>query len=123
MDLIRRGIDDDLIDKYIDDSLYEYEEQCACDLAIKKFRSDSDVDKVKKYLTSEKTVSEAVNEVVNATYIVSEDMLSEYINRMKTLCDNMMTSEGRSKEYKAFHNTVQKASCPNCMEDRQAGKR
>lgn len=50
MDLIRRGIDDDLIETYIDDSLYEYEEQCAIDLAQKKYRADNDVDKVKKYL-------------------------------------------------------------------------
>ena len=50
MDLLRRGIDDDLIEKYFDDDLYEYEKQCAIDLAFKKYRADSDIDKVKKYL-------------------------------------------------------------------------
>ena len=52
MDLIRRGIDDDYIDKYIDDSLYEYEEDCAKYLAQKKYNAEKDISKVKKYLTN-----------------------------------------------------------------------
>ena len=50
MDLIRRGVDDDLIEKYIDDTIYEYEELCAVELAQKKYKVDGDIDKVKRYL-------------------------------------------------------------------------
>ena len=69
MDLMRRGIDDDLIEKYIDDSLYEYEEECAIELAQKKYRSENDMDKVKKYLINKgytrSNVSKAIDNLAN----------------------------------------------------------
>ncbi|MBQ9267871.1 MAG: RecX family transcriptional regulator [Clostridia bacterium] len=69
MDLMRRGVDDDLIEKYIDDSLYEYEEECAIELAQKKYRSENDMDKVKKYLINKgytrSNVSKAIDNLAN----------------------------------------------------------
>lgn len=69
MDLIRRGIDDNLIDKYIDDDLYEYEEKCAIDLSLKKYRADDDIDKVKKYLMNKgymhNNVTKAIDNLKN----------------------------------------------------------
>ncbi len=69
MDLIRRGIDEDLIDKYVDDDLYEFEEQSAIKLAEKKFRVDGDILKVKKYLLNKgynhTNVTKAIDNIEN----------------------------------------------------------
>ena len=51
IDLYRKGIDDGLIEKYVDTSeVYEYEEQCCNELAFKKYQSTPDILKVKKFL-------------------------------------------------------------------------
>lgn len=73
MDLIRRGVDDDLIEKYIDDVLYEYEEQCAIDLAMKKYRSDADVDKVKKYLMNKGYTHSNVTKAIDNLDILEDN--------------------------------------------------
>lgn len=52
MDLIRRGINDDEIEPYINDELYDFEEKCAQELAIKKYKIGTEIDKIKKYLMS-----------------------------------------------------------------------
>lgn len=49
IDLIRRGIEEDLIEKYITDDVYNYEEESALKLALKKSKN-FEIEKVKKYL-------------------------------------------------------------------------
>lgn len=65
MDLLRRGIDEDEIEKYIDDELYEFEERSAIALARKKYKAVGDIDKVKRYLMnkgySRSNVSKAID--------------------------------------------------------------
>ena len=65
MDLLRRGIEDEIIEKYVDETLYEYEEQCAIELAQKKYRADGEIEKVKRYLMnkgySHSNVSKAID--------------------------------------------------------------
>lgn len=65
MDLLRRGIDEDEIEKYIDDELYEFEERSAIALARKKYKAVGEIDKVKRYLMnkgySRSNVSKAID--------------------------------------------------------------
>ena len=49
IDLLKRGIDDNLIDKYIDEELEEFEEKSAIILAEKKIKT-MEIEKVKRYL-------------------------------------------------------------------------
>ena len=69
MDLLRRGIDEDEIEKYIDDELYEFEEKCAIALARKKYKATGEIDKVKRYLMSKgyshSNVSKAIDNLGN----------------------------------------------------------
>ena len=51
IDLYRKGIPEDIIDKYVDDRLLDdFEEQCCMELALKKFKSTPDILKVRKFL-------------------------------------------------------------------------
>lgn len=49
IDLIRRGVDENLIEKYLTDEVYEYEEESAKLLAFKKLKT-TEKEKVKRYL-------------------------------------------------------------------------
>ena len=69
MDLLRRGIDEDEIEQYIDEELYEFEEKCAIALARKKYKATGEIDKVKRYLMSKgyshSNVSKAIDNLGN----------------------------------------------------------
>lgn len=70
MDLMRRGIDSDLIDIGLsEDSLYEFELESAIYLANKKFKSGDDIEKIKKYLLNKgytySNVSKAIDNLEN----------------------------------------------------------
>ena len=49
IDLIRRGVDENLIEKYLTDDVYKYEEESAKLLALKKLKT-TEKEKVKRYL-------------------------------------------------------------------------
>lgn len=49
IDLIRRGVDENLIEKYLTDEVYKYEEESAKLLALKKLKT-TEKEKVKRYL-------------------------------------------------------------------------
>ena len=66
VDLLRRGIDDSLIDKYMTDEVHEYEENMAKELAMKKFKSCNDILKVKKYLANKGYPREVINKVIDS---------------------------------------------------------
>ena len=63
MDLMKRGIESDLIEKYIDDDLLEFELNSAIILAQKKART-SDTDKIKRFLLN-KGYSHSISGIIN----------------------------------------------------------
>lgn len=64
IDLLKRGIDDDLINKYIDEEVEEFEANSAKILAEKKIKN-MEIEKVKRYLLgkgfSYKNISKAID--------------------------------------------------------------
>ncbi len=49
--LMRKGVAEDIIDKYVDvPQVYEFEEASCSELALKKYKTVGDVSKVKKFL-------------------------------------------------------------------------
>lgn len=68
IDLIKRGINEDLVDKYINEEVEEFEEKSATELAIKKSKN-ADVEKIKRYLLNKGfsygNVSKAIDNLSN----------------------------------------------------------
>ena len=68
IDLLRRGVDEGIIDKYINDEVYEFEEKSAEILAIKKIKT-MEIQKLKKYLLNKgfsyNNVSKAIDNLTN----------------------------------------------------------
>lgn len=68
IDLIKRGINEDLADKYINEEVEEFEEKSAIELAIKKSKN-TDVEKIKRYLLNKGfsygNVSKAIDNLSN----------------------------------------------------------
>lgn len=73
MDLLRRGIAEDTIEKYMTNDLYKHEIESAMELAEKKYRSEENIDKVKRYL-------------MNKGYLHSS--VSKAIDKLKQISDN-----------------------------------
>lgn len=66
-DLLRRGIREDIIDKYMDTpELNDFELKCAMELAHKKFHECHDVLKVKKYLLGKGYQTHFVNKAIDS---------------------------------------------------------
>ena len=66
IDLMRRGIDGDIIDNAIDiPELSEFEDESCEIVALKKFRSTPDILKVKKYLISKGYNYEAISKAID----------------------------------------------------------
>jgi regulatory protein len=63
-DLLKRGIDDNLIDNIINQDLYDYELSSAIDLAIKKSKS-YDIEKIKRYLASKGYSSSNISKAID----------------------------------------------------------
>ena len=78
MDLIRRGIDEQLIEKYLTEELRIFEIKCAKELAIKKYKSCKDILKVKKYLMSKGYAREAINIAVDSLNEISNNDIEMY---------------------------------------------
>lgn len=65
-DLLRRGVNEDIIDKYMDTpELNEYELSCAIYLAKKKYKECDDVLKVKKFLLNKGYKIQIVNKSID----------------------------------------------------------
>lgn len=78
MDLIRRGIDEQLIEKYLTEELRIFEINCAKELAKKKYRSSKDILKVKKYLIGKGYSREAINNAVDSLEEISNNDIEMY---------------------------------------------
>ncbi len=72
-DLLRRGINDELIKKYITSELYIYEEKVARELAKKKMKSCNDILKVKKYLANKGYSRKVINKVIDSLDEISDN--------------------------------------------------
>ena len=73
IDLLRRGIDGDTIEKYITPELSEHEEKVAEELAVKKYKSCNDILKVRKYLSGKGYSSEIINKVIDSLSEISDN--------------------------------------------------
>ena len=66
IDLLRKGISEDIIDKYIDtDEVREYEEESAIILAQKKYKTTPDILKIKKFLLGKGFGYDAVSKSID----------------------------------------------------------
>lgn len=66
IDLMRKGVSEDIIDKYVDtDEVKEYEEESAVILAQKKYKTTPDILKVKKFLLGKGFGYEAVSKSID----------------------------------------------------------
>ena len=74
IDLIRKGVDEDTIDKYIStDEVKEFEEKSAINLAAKKYRSTPDILKVKKFLLNKGFSYDAVAKAIDNLGLVEDN--------------------------------------------------
>lgn len=63
-DLLRRGINEDIIQKYISEELIQFEIQCAIALAEKKYKECSDILKTKKFLMGKGYSKQAISRAI-----------------------------------------------------------
>lgn len=63
-DLLRRGINENIIQKYITDELYQFELQSAIALANKKYKECSDILKTKKHLAGKGYSRQTINRAI-----------------------------------------------------------
>ena len=71
-DLLRRGINESIIEKYITKELKEYEIKVAIELAKKKYKACEDFLKVKKYLAGKGYSREVINKVIDSLKEISD---------------------------------------------------
>lgn len=64
IDLIKRGVDEDLIEKYITEEVEEFEENSAKNLARKKLKT-MELDKVKRYLLNKGFTYSSISKAID----------------------------------------------------------
>lgn len=80
-DLLRRGINEDTIDKYMDTpEINDFELKCALELAKKKFKECHDILKVKKYLLNKGYRTQFVNKAIDTLKEISNNRDIEMYN-------------------------------------------
>ena len=73
-DLLRRGINENIIDKYMNTSeLNDFELKCAIALAKKKYKECNDILKVKKYLLNKGYQMHFVNKAIDSLKEISDN--------------------------------------------------
>ena len=73
-DLLRRGINENIIDKYMNTSeLNDFELKCAIALAKKKYKECNDILKVKKYLLNKGYQMYFVNKAIDSLKEISDN--------------------------------------------------
>lgn len=80
-DLLRRGIQEDTIDKYMDSiELNNFELQCAIELAKKKYKECHDIIKVKKYLLNKGYRIHFINKAIDTLKEIGNNRDIEIFN-------------------------------------------
>lgn len=77
-DLMRRGIKEELIEKYITEDLYSYELDSAMHLAKKKYKDCKDILKVRKYLSGKGYSREIINKAIDYLTEISDNSIEIY---------------------------------------------
>ncbi len=77
-DLLRRGINESIIEKYITKELKEYEIKVAIELAKKKYKACEDFLKVKKYLAGKGYSREVINKVIDSLKEISDNNIERF---------------------------------------------
>ena len=72
-DLLKKGIDEQIIEKYITEDLKRFEFKSATELAKKKYKACEDILKVKKYLMGKGYPREVVNKVIDSLKEISNN--------------------------------------------------
>lgn len=80
-DLLRRGINENVVDKYMNTpELNDFELKCAVELAKKKFKECGDILKVKKYLINKGYQTHFVNKAIDSLEEISDNYDMELNN-------------------------------------------
>lgn len=77
-DLIRRGIEERIIEKYITEDLRVFELKSAIELAKKKYKDCNDILKVKKYLAAKGYSREVINKAIDSLGEISNNNIEIY---------------------------------------------
>lgn len=72
-DLMRRGINEALIEKYITEELHQFEIKCAIELAKKKYKECKDILKTKKYLAGKGYSMHSINKAIDTLKEISNN--------------------------------------------------
>lgn len=72
-DLLKRGINEMLIEKYITEELHRFEIKCAIELAKKKYKECKDILKTKKYLASKGYAMDSINKAIDTLKEISNN--------------------------------------------------
>lgn len=82
IDLLRKGVDEDIIDKYAyTEQTLEFEEESCNVLALKKYRIVPDILKVKKFLLSKGYSYEAVSKAIDNLQSLEDNWYRNYDRR------------------------------------------
>ena len=77
-DLMRRGIEEQIIEKYITNDLYAFELKSAIELAKKKYKDCLDFIKVRKYLASKGYSREVINKSIDYLNELGDNSIEIY---------------------------------------------
>lgn len=77
-DLLRRGIEEQIIEKYITEELRVFELKSAIELAKKKYKDCNDVLKVRKYLATKGYSREVINKAIDSLGEISNNNIEIY---------------------------------------------
>lgn len=77
-DLMRRGIEERIIEKYITEDLKKFEVKSAMELAKKKYKDCQDVLKVKKYLSTKGYSRDVINKAIDSLGEIRDNSIEIY---------------------------------------------
>lgn len=77
-DLMRRGIEERIIEKYITEDLRKFEIKSAMELAKKKYKDCKDILKVKKYLGMKGYSRDVINKAIDSLGEISNNNIEIY---------------------------------------------
>lgn len=77
-DLMRRGIEERIIEKYITEDLRKFEIKSAMELAKKKYKDCKDILKVKKYLGTKGYSRDVINKAIDSLGEISNNNIEIY---------------------------------------------
>lgn len=77
-DLMRRGVKENIVEKYITEELHEFELKSAIELAKKKNKECNDLLKVRKYLSSKGYSLSVINKAIDSLKEIGNNDIERY---------------------------------------------